>query len=166
MHEVRQLCNWKKENNLPAAIMFSLLFPGCCVTNHTFIWGMLVQSCWSQFPAFHQLTAPAWPWEQQARDSLAARPAHTLQTLGSRWYVFKANSPHLKITAKSFLLSNSCWDFSRKKDRETLEDSRVHLHYNSADSADAGRSFDSQAQTQHTQAPLASKNWDLKWQTC
>lgn len=54
--------------------------------------------------------------------------------------------------------------FSRKTDPGTLEGSRVRLHYNSADRADAGRSFDSQAQTPSTQAPRASKEGHLKGQ--
>lgn len=84
----------------------------------------------------------------------------------SRCCVFKEFLSHLQRTTKSLLLSNSCWGFSRKKDRETLEDFRVDLHYNSADGAEAEHSFDSHAQTQtHPGAPGLNV-WGFKCQPC
>lgn len=66
------------------------------------------------------------------------------------------------MTTKYFLLSNPCWDFSRKKDREALVDFPVDLHYRAAESAKSGHCLDLQAQTQtHPGAP-GFKTGDLK----
>lgn len=157
---------WLKDGEQSAcsSYVFIIIPKLLCHKSHFPSWGMLVQSCWLPFPSFHQLTAPARPWEQHAGGSLTAIPAHRLRTQWSRCCVVKEILPIWKWL-EPFLLSNSAWNFSRKKGCEALEDFRVDLLYKGADSADAGHSSGSRAQTQTPRRPWLC-GVGVQWQTC
>ena len=135
--------------------MFSLLFPSCCVTNHIFHPG----ACWCRAADCSSHHSTSWLLQPGPRSSkpawgsLAAILAHRLPTHPSRCCVLRENSPfendyRVLFTIK-FLLGVFFF-FSRKKDRETLEDFHVDLHYRSAKSAETGCDSDSLAQTHNT----------------
>ena len=162
---MKQLCNWKTQSNPPGTIMFSLLFPSCCVTNHILHPG----ACWCRSADCSSHHSTSWPLQPGPGSSEPV--AHQLPY----WHtdckpsradaVYWRKSPHLKTTTKSFLLSNACWGFSRKKDRETLEDFRVTCITAQLRVLRLGVTLSRLRKHKHTQAPrlyLKRKTWELR----
>jgi hypothetical protein len=118
--QMKQLSNWKTESNPPRAIMFSLLFPSCCFTNHIFHPG----ACWCRVADCRAYHSTSWLLQpgpgSRAGGSLTTIPAHRLQNHQSRCCGFKEILPHLKWLQSTFYSQTPARIFLERKTMKLL----------------------------------------------